>query len=260
MLKEFFQSVTDFCTSQKAFAPVVLPVSRSKRVTMYWDPAEGEVKEVAHDRPDNRHELLSVESVVEYVQRSAGGGMTNVWVGDNSIVVECRENSPGDVLTMKLVFSPLFSLLQRLHKSPKVSQAEAIKLLRQQLAEFDPTHSALAAARSLKLTTGEEFDSDKSHVVDRLGKSIMKRASGAAELPEFIDVKTPVYLKGGQMGYVVRVWLSVDFDSPGHFRFEPDESHLENAIIAERLELVQLFRANLSVNVNVYEGRYNVER
>ena len=160
---------------------------------------------------------------------------------------------------MRLVFSPLFALLQKLAKSPRVPQVEAIKLLRQQLAEFDPTQAALAAARSLKLTTGEDFDSEKSHVADRLGKSIMKRASGAAELPEFIDVRTPVYLKGGQFGYPVRVWLSVDFDAPGHFKFEPDASHLENAIIAERLELVQLFKANLKEKTNVYEGKYSVE-
>jgi hypothetical protein len=264
MLKELFESVKTFCTDQAKVSPVIMEgLSPSKRKKLVWNPESRTIDEIERDRPDNAHKLLSLDSVIDYVKtaclRADCETRTNIWIGPQRITVECTENEPGDIVSMDLTYSPLFRLLTTLRASPSKPQAEAVKLLRQQLSPFDGGAKALTAARNLKISTGTDYESEQSHVAGRIGKSVMQSAAGAAELPEYIDVKTPVYLKTGASSRLVRLWLAIDFAKQGHIMLEPDDAQMEEAMLLERAEILGYLSAALSdVAVAIYEGEYCV--
>lgn len=260
MLRDFFSAIKEHFTDQARVVPVVLEgLSPGKRKKLYWDPGIKKVVEAVSDRPDNAHKLLSVESVIAYVHAINPVNRINIWINPGAITVECEENDPKDIVSMPLVFSPLFQLLSKLRVVPSIPQTTAIKMLRQQLAAFDVGAKALTSARNLKISTGDDFESDQSHIANRVGKSIMQQASGAGELPEFIDVVTQVYLKGGSTGYKVRVWMSVDFAKKGNLLLEPDEAQMEEAMLLELAEIFgELAEALKKEPVSIYEGEYCV--
>lgn len=259
MLKEFFESVKGFCTDQARVHPSQLPFSRSKRVKTYWDPSKETVEEITLEREDTRHRLLSIDSIVDFVKAHEVDTVTNIWIGANLITIEVEENDSTDNVSMTLQYSPLFGKLLDLSKKSSIPQSDAIRLLRQQFSMFDVGAKALTAVRALKLSQTNSVESEESHISSRLGKSIMQNAAGAGELPEYIDVISQVYLRGGKVGYPVRVWLSIDFRQVGNILFEPDATQLEEAMIAERLEILAHLNESLEVQeVKIYEGEYCV--
>ena len=263
MLKELFESLKSFATDQAKVIPVVLDgVSPSKRSKLVWNPAQQDIERIDRDRPDNQHVFGGVDSLVDYINNQQDKShRTNVWVGENRITVEVVENGPGDILTMPLKFHPLFAKLKSWGKKASIPQAEAVKLLRQHLAPFDPNSAALTACRNLKIATTDNFESEQSHAAARMGKSVMQAAAGAGELPEYLDVRTTVYLKAGSVTVrTIRVWLSIDFATRGNILFEPDEAQMDEACLLERLEIIGAIQAELDKerDVCVYDGEYSV--
>lgn len=257
-MKEVFEWIKNRFTDEARVVPCVIEgISPSKRKKLVWHPQKKDLIELERERPDNNHKLLSIEAVIQYVQKHPA--KTNVWVGPDKITVECVENDPKDFAFHPFVFSPLFKVLQELLNRPSVSQAEGIKLLRQQFSPFDPGAKALNVARNLKIATVEDYESEQSNITARLGKSVMASASGATELPEYLNVKTQVYLKGGATGYAVRVWMSVDLLKRGNLIFEPDKAQMEEAMLLERTEIVGILTDALKgTDVSIYEGEYCV--
>jgi hypothetical protein len=258
VLKEAINWLREHFTDQAKVVPVVIEgISPSKRKKLVWHPEKKDLIELERERPDNAHKLRSIEAVIQYVLKHPA--KTNVWVGPDKITVECVENNPKDFAFHPFVFNPLFKVLQELNNRPSLPQAQGIKLLRQQLSPFDPGAKALTVARNLKIATVEDYESEQSNITARLGKSVMASASGATDLPEYLNVTTQVYLKGGATGYPIRVWMSVDLASKGNLLFEPDKAQLEEAMLLERTEIVGILTDALKgTDVAIYEGEYCV--
>lgn len=260
MLKELFDTIVEHCTKNAMIQPKPLDPSLQvkKDVVLYWNPESGKVDSVDKSLTDARHNLLSLESLISYTESHSED--TNVWVGDSSVVVEVVEHSERDVVRMQLNYTPLFNRLRTLRGNPSVLQADAIRLLRQDFAPFDVSQKALTVARNLKIATVEDYESEQTNTTARLGKSVVSTASGATDLPEYLDVKTQVYLSSGVVAYPIRVWMSVDTNKRGVLLFEPDAAAMEEAQLLARSEifgsLVTAFKDNNQVRV--YEGEYCV--
>lgn len=262
MLAELFKAIVAHCTDQTKVAPVVIPCASSKREIAVYNPATKEIDIVQRERANARHELLTIEALITFVQ-SQSFKRTYVWVGNDRVTVELNQHSEADILTHNLKPTPLFEQLQALAEYSGLTQAEAVKLLRVWLRQFDTGAAALAAVRSLKLTRGESIESDLSHDTARIGKSILQSAAGGAKLPEFIDVKTAVFETNNDENAVnIRVWVSIDFES-ARIVFEPDAQDMQNAIDNARFWLVEELRGEFKdsegCGVTVLEGVYRVE-
>lgn len=262
MLKEFFDRVVELCTDQAQVTATPVSLGVLKRSKTYWDPSKKVLIETALERPDNRHTLLNVASVIQYVRNliDHSTGHANIWVGPESVTIECNENDPKDIVRMHLKLTPLMQLLERLKGKPSVQQTEAIRLLRQQFATVDVNKQALTAARSLKLSSSTDAETEQTHISDRIGKSIRKEASGAGQLPEYLDVPVTAYLSSLLKDmHTVRVWLSIDFKNEGNILFEPDATQMDDAMVAERVATCEQLNAELPAgDVSVYEGEYFV--
>lgn len=259
MLKDLYESMQKFFTDQAKVKAELLPFTNDKRVKYYWDPDTRTVHEMREVRPDNRHRLLSVSSVIAYVNNLEAEIGTNVWVSRDSIKIECVENDPKDIVSLTLEFDPMFKLLQKLQSRPSIAQSEAIKLLRQRFQEFDPAGRALTAARAFKVNRSDDTSHEQTQSLARAGKLVTQTASGAGDLPEFIDVVSPVFQNFAGVGRAIRVWTSIDLNTPGHMIFEPDEKQMEQAIRQEREEIIGVLRDEFKgLQVSVYEGEYLV--
>lgn len=258
MLAEFFKTLVAYFTDQTKVGPVVIPVAESKRHIAYYNPATKEIKTVVRDRANARHELLTIEALVAFVQ-GAANVRSFIWVGNEKITVELDQHSEADILTHKLRLAPLFEQLQRLANNPSLTQAEAVQLLRVWLREFDNGAAALAAVRSLKLTRGETVEADLHHDTARIGKSILQSAAGGAKLPEFIDVPTLVFQTNEATAQCIRVWLQIEFET-SRLVFLPDAQDMQKAIDNARIELIEELKGEFDDSrVTVLEGVYRVE-
>lgn len=261
MLKDGLGWLREFFTDQSRVVPTLInDISPSKRKRYVWDPAKKEMVLVERERPDNAHVFRSVESLTNWInnQRETSH-RTNVWVGESSITIECVEDNPKDVLTLPLRFHPLYQLLRQMGLTCSHPQNAAIKLMRQQFAPFDAAGRMLNAIRNLKISTTDNFEAEASNVTAKLGRSVVQQAAGAGDLPECLNIITPVYYVSSAVPHTIRVWTSIDFDKRGNIIFEPDSAAMEEACLAERMAIVaEIAEKTTARDCKVYEGEYKV--
>jgi hypothetical protein len=261
MIKEALGWMREHFTDQARVIPTIIEgISPSKRKKYVWDPAKEELVLMERDRPDNNHVLTSVSSLIAWINNQSDEHRTNVWVGDTCVTVECIENDPKDILTLPLRFHPLYTLLKQMGESWSATQQMSIKLLRQQFAPFDPAGKTLNAIRNLKISTTDNYEAEASNVTAKLGRSVVQQAAGAGELPEYLDIKTPVYYVGDCDPQPIRVWTSIDFVKRGNIVFEPDTAAMEEACLRERIAIVAQITEGTESDreCHVYEGEYKV--
>jgi hypothetical protein len=257
MLEELFTALKTHLTDQAKLVPTRLKWNLGDRHVRYWDPIAKEVIAEPIERDGNRHVIKSLESLIEYVNSTKrGDGRRIVWVGESSITCEMDEGDGLDIVTMPLVYSPLWLLLDKLRNNPVVSQADAIRYMRQHFSDASGALAALTAVRSLRLQRTEGFESEQTHDTSRIGKSVVQEAAGASQLPESITVSVPVFHSDHLHTFSVRVWLSIDFEGR-KLLFDPDEIQFEKARTDSRLALVERL-VNDMPEAAIYEGEYRV--
>jgi hypothetical protein len=261
MLKEFFDRLVQFATDQAKVVPSQLGWAPDSRTVLYWDPQQKKVVTMAQQPPWDRHKLLCVSDVTEYIKALPASNMPVLWIGERVITVEPNESDHTDLVTMPMRYSPLWKLLIELLEMKSVPQERAIRIIRQDFAPWDLGSAALTAVRNLKIARSGEDVSEQSHVAHRLSKSVMQDAAGASQLPEYLDIEANVWSGIGGMQSTIRVWLSIDFAKPGNIRFEPDATAMEAAVLSQRDGLATYFADSLyATKAKIYQGEYVVNR
>jgi hypothetical protein len=257
MLKDLFEALREHLTKQETVLPVELKwAPRMGRSVAFWNPKAKEVDFLDGEPPMRRHKVRTIESLISYINadQEPVGKRRVVWFGEKRIVADLDEVFGNDVLEMELAYSPTWTALENLVRSPSVTQLDAIKLLRQRFAGHGDALQALTAARSLRLKKTEDFDSEQSHDMSRIGKSVAKEAVGASQLPESITVDATVFADGSEVSSI-KVWTSINFER-NTIDFEPDQLAMDNAKKAARAEYLSVMRKGMKALV--YEGEYCV--
>jgi hypothetical protein len=261
MIKEALAWLKDHFTDQSKVVPsIVEGVSPGSRKKWLWHPEKKDLVLMERDLPELRHVIHSVHSLVQWINNQDHKERTHVWVGESAITVECIEDQPYNILTLPMKHNPLFALLKRMGESCSYPQHEAVKLLRQQFAQFDTAGKTLTAVRNLKISTTDNYEAETSNVTAKLGRSVVQQAAGAGDLPEYIDVKTTVYHASQAEVQTIRVWTSLDFVKRGNIIFEPDTAVMEEAALNERLAIIAQIIEGVDTerDCKVYEGEYRV--
>lgn len=275
MLAEFVEYLFELFKDQKAVelgatpAPLPADLQTDKRLKRFWDPHAKVIGDFAVAPPDRRHTVNTLNALIDFVSywRDADSDKAiTIWVGASKIVAVLNDEDRRDLVTLPLVKTPLWLLLDRLVAKPLQTQAEAIRLLRQDLHEFDPGEKALLSSRNMKLTRTENNESTTNPGNSRMSRSILQEAAGAKDFPETLKVSAWPYLgviptKDGTPyeGYALLLWLEIDFDNMG-IRFEPEASAMVDAINREQLRLVeQLEESTGDIDgVHVFAGDANL--
>lgn len=251
MIKDALEWCKEFFTEQSALAPVTVNFPNVKRTSHYWDPDSRLLVNMDDSPLDERHVLGSEQSLIDYIRNTNEGG--SVWVGESKITVDLGIDR---LLTMPFNKTPLWLLLEKLVKQPSLPQAEAIKLLRQEFADFDTSQKALACCRSLRIATDTE--SIQESQAAKFGKSIVASTVGGDSMPDKLKIGVPVY-RHSESTTNIDVFLSVDFNKAGCIRFEPNEAQMLKALDLEVFEVFDRLTMKLvDSKVNVYQGDHKV--
>jgi hypothetical protein len=258
MLKDLVVFLRQHLTEQEKILPVRLDwAPRIRKKVAFWDPAVKQVDFLDAGEPCLRHKVRNLSSLIAYLNASQkpDSGRRIVWFGEKKIVADMDECDGCDVLEMELRYTQTWIALETLARVPSVTQQEAIRLLKQRFSGHGTALQALTACQSLRLKKTEDFDSDQSHDMSRVGKSIAKEAVGANSLPEYVTVECSVF-DDGSMKSFVKIWLSIDFEN-NKLLFEPDMESMEKAKKDARAEYLSSMSDELK-NASVYEGEYCV--
>jgi hypothetical protein len=253
IISDAFQWFRDFFTDQAKVVPTELDFVKAKRKSWYWDPDTKTVQSIDDCELDLRHEVSSVESLCDFITDNSRP--TLVFVGENKITADMGIDC---IITMPFQKTPLWRLLERLAAGPSLKQADAIKLVRQEFGPFDVGQKTLTACRSLRIATDTE--SIQESQAAKFGKSVFASTIGGDAMPDKMVIAAKPY-QHSQSARNVDVFLSVDFNRPGHIRFEPNESQMLDAITDEVYHVYNSLNEafDASKQVFVYQGEYRVQ-
>lgn len=254
MLADFWKALSQTITDGVAVKPTVLKseLQTDSRLIHYWHPTKESIEHLVISPPDRRHEVHTLAGLTQLATLASEMPHTKitVWVGGQSIRLCFDDHRRRDWATLPLVKSPLWTRLEQLGKNPLLSQADAIRLLRQELAPFDGDKKALVAARNLRMRRTEDGESTQNAGNAKMSRSIQQEAIGAHVLPETLPVRvfpflqSPAFADGGR-GYPVTLWIEPDLDRLA-IRFEPDATELLDVLQRDQERLAEQIDANLA--------------
>lgn len=239
-------------TAQKAVEVYEVKSLSNARKSYVFDGTA--IQAFPKDPPLRSHTVHSLADLVAYAMAVPVDGEEKrpvAWHGENSVTLILDDADRRDTVAFPLTFAEKFQVLQWLHKEkPYFSQQDFVKLLRFRLG-LDNAR-VVQQFRKLQWNAGVETNSQINRGDARLGKSVIEKVEGVDQLPEELDVPSPVYAQTGEReDYNVRCGIEIDTRDQ---RFQliplPDELprvlDLAQASIHERL-CEGLFEANIPV-------------
>ena len=236
MLQEALELIQQ--TAVKAAGAEIIPIDNDGRMEAV--SIGGEIREIAVSPPLRKHIVHTLDDIINYVKTGSNHDPV-VWHGENAVTLILDDGDRRDRVTLPLTKSGKFETMAKLAKEqPWLDQKSFIRLLRFDLG-LDNL-KVVAPFRRLQWETGAKVDSQVNRGDAKIGKSIVEKVEGVDQLPDEIDVPTPVYSESGEREeYLVRCGIEID---AANQRFQlvplPDELarivDLAHASIRRRLE------------------------
>lgn len=217
--------------------------------------SDGTHQLLAKDDPKRRHNLLSCQDVIKFVN---SGIFTNpiVWIGETGIcVTEDADRLRSDMAAVKFVFTDMYQAISKLGSTDGYTQSEFLKLLRVNLAR------------------AFTYDSDRLGLIQKV-RSIIKReqsminkGSGSMEVGTFdssnvqVDWEDSLRLQTTVFDdpdfstslYEVEVVLDVRPENRQMFVLSPVGSDLTKAVQESRKAMKEYIEAEVG-DTNVFLG------
>ena len=173
----------------------------------------GELQELEIPQPLRNHVVNSLDDLVAYCSFALKNEMTakpTIWHGKDGVVLIYNDDERRERVTFPLSLSSKFSTLQKLQEGkPYFMQPEFIRLLRFELGMDNA--KVVSQFRKLNWKLGIETDREVTHGNNRLGKNVIDKVEGVAELPDELTVSVPVYKEAGERAeYVVQCGIEID--------------------------------------------------
>lgn len=198
-------------TAQVAVKPAVLDVPGDGRTFLIFDGTKIECH--TNPPPLRKHVVHSLNDLISYVTADPVEGETKnpvVWHGESGVIAVLNDADRLETVTFRLSYGEKFKVLQWLaREKPFFDQKEFIKLLRFRLG-LDNT-LVVAQFRKLQWEAGATINAQVNRGDARLGKNIIEKVEGVDQLPEELNVPSPVYAQSGERDeYLVRCGIEID--------------------------------------------------
>jgi len=247
MLQEAIELIQQ--TAVKAAGAEIVPIFGDGRTA--YVSIGGEIKQFDIKPPVRKHIVHTLDDIINFIECKRDDSNTSsdyavwpkavVWHGENAVTLILNDGDRRDSVRLPFTKSGKFlTLMAMAQKQPWLDQKSFIRLLRFDLG-LDNL-KVIAPFRRLQWETGAKVDSQVNRGDARIGKSIIETVEGVDQLPDEIDVPTPVYSESGEREeYLVRCGIEID---AANQRFQlvplPDELarivDLAQASIRRRLE------------------------
>lgn len=194
MIKEAMEWLSDL--SNRAQKDRVIRPEAEPDHIYYLRHSDGSLERRDAELLPRRHELYTLEDLVDAIKRYRGGG-TTVFAGNGRITALLADDDDArgrGRVGMELVFSHQFTKLRELdQRRGMISQKAFIDLLRIDLAGCVSVDT-IDLFKSLKHTTSGETESSVSASAQQVSKKVLLECrSGGKDIPEQIFVNVSVY-------------------------------------------------------------------
>lgn len=154
------------------------------------------------------HEVRNLVDLIAYALRPDNPRPV-VWHGPGGVVLVLDDADRRDRVVFPLTFSDRYLTLAKLAESrPALSQAQFVRLLR---VDLGLNALVVKQFRRLDWQDGRSGAAEISHGNERISQSIVAKIQGVDELPDELQVPTPVYRQDGERTeYLVRCFVEVD--------------------------------------------------
>lgn len=194
------------------------------------------------DPPMRKHTVSDLESLIQAHNEWAGddAGLGIVWVNENAITLVLDDLDRRDTVTLPLHKSQTYESIQRLVSSPKINQADLIRLLRTTLRCVSDVAKLRLAVQSIKWKQAEEGQSVVEHGKSSLGRSVEMEVAGGGDLPEAIIAEFPPFINLFECPKI-NVPLDLEIGMDRTFAVRPLVDHLSAGVrnvlsmLAERM-------------------------
>lgn len=192
MLREFVQSIVDL--AGKATAATIVNIPGNPRQALL---VHGEHREEINVLPPLRaHKVYTAEDLAA---AAVLGSAPALFHSEKEVVLLLDHNDRRERVTMPLTLADTYLVLDRLTEQACAFQPKQLaNLLKIELAGTIQADDLIRSLRKLKWRSGSEVRQEFSHGRESLGKDIEAELQADVELPEFVEIDTPVYQNPGE--------------------------------------------------------------
>jgi len=204
MLQEALELIQQ--TAVKAAGAEILAIPGDGRKA--YVVIDNEIREIDVEPPNRKHVVHTLDDIINFAKH--GWQQAVVWHGENAVTLILDDSDRRDYVVLPFTKSDKFLTLGKLAvEQPWLDQKSFIRLLRFDLG-LDNL-KVVAPFRRLQWETGAKVDSQVNRGDAKIGKSIVEKVEGVDQLPDEIDVPTPVYSESGEREeYLVRCGIEID--------------------------------------------------
>jgi hypothetical protein len=241
-----------------AIAGLAVSASQPKIIKDTGDPRKllvchnGTEREVDVAPPLHASTVNVFESLYEAVERFSDEKPASIWHDRAQVVALLDDDDRRETVRLALRVSEQFRSLEQLPGS--FDQRSLVLFLKRNLAGAVDV-GLIAIFRQIDFSKREEGGTTVKHGDESLGRSIHAAIANAADIPEYLTVRVPVYSNPGIVQFLVTIKLSVDIDvQRGTFELTPLPDELENAVRYTQEQLGELLRSGAPENATVFSG------
>lgn len=195
--------------------------------------------------PLRKHSIQSLPDFIAAVQHWGQKGI--VFHSHKSVVLVVDDADRRDVVTMKLNESTTFSFLRKVGERP-MDHRTMIDVLRNQLYGH-VSEALLVSVRKIEVANSGRTASEINPGRERGTKEFLHELAGADNLPEYVDVNTPVYSDVGlRQSRMVRCSFEVRLPQM-EFSLKPLPDELDIAVQEAQLQLHEALEAELDLPI-----------
>jgi hypothetical protein len=200
---------------------------------------DGEIKERPIAPTPRAHTVDSTFDLI--LAANTWGTKGAIWLSENCVVLVIDDGDRRETVRLPLKKTDTFLRVEQLAKTPKLEQADLVRLLRREFRNSPQQATVLSAVRKIKFSRGETGFSDIQHGNESMGKSVEAEVTGAGEIPDSLTLPVVVYANPGERENVVTVAFDLEI-SVHEQRFVlkplPDET-----VIAVQIALANIRKA-----------------
>jgi hypothetical protein len=241
-----------------AIAGLAVSSSEPKIIRDAGDPRKlflshnGTLTEVDVTPPLHASTVNTFEALSAAVERFGEDKQASIWHDRAQVIALLDDDDRRETVRLALIMSDQFKSLQKL---PGVfDQRSLVLFLKRNLAGAVDV-GLIAIFRQIDFSKREEGGATVKHGDESLGRSIHAAIANAADIPEYLSVRVPVYSNPGLVQFLVTIKLSVDIDvQRGTFELTPLPDELENAVRYTQEQLGELLRSGAPENATVFSG------
>lgn len=255
IFKELFESLKELVSA--AEKPKVTDYGDSRRVLV---SANGTTEEKFVPADEREHKILQIEDFISAanrwgVQNVGDGASESVGVIFHSparIVLVTDDSDRRDKVTMDLVESDTFRFLRTVGERT-MDHKTFVRALKTILHGKAPD-GLLAIIRKIEVATGERRQAEVVQGRERGMREFQAELANASELPEFVNIVTPVYSNYG-LRTAVAIHCTLEVELPAlTFRLAPLPDVLNIAVEGAQADIHERLVAGVEEGIEVFHG------